>query len=163
MFWGKLSAQFLSERSFSGWMCFASWKINETCLLCFVVRASRSNLWSQGYSFNFVLMFTRNCRLSKVRPLKSTIPFHLSFLSFKKLRSFVKYWFYSSKINYYVFAPSCYISYVFLLRTIMIEKNDCNFFCKVWSDEIFLWAEFACFMKNKWEREISFCWTSSRV
>ena len=43
-----------------------------TCLLCFVVGASRSNLLTQ-LGFKFVLMFTRNFRLNEIRPQYSII------------------------------------------------------------------------------------------
>ena len=43
-------------------------------MLDFVVRASRPNLLSS--SLEFVLVYTCNCRLNEIRPLKSSMPLY---------------------------------------------------------------------------------------
>ena len=89
-----------------------------TCLLCFVVGVSRSNLLSS--SFKFVLVFTRNFRLNEIRPLKSSIPIYISFLPLLMVALVRKVLFHHSKINFSVFAPPCDIFYVFVCRKKMI-------------------------------------------
>ena len=114
-------------------MCFASWKINETCLLCFVVRASRSNLLSSSLVSTLCLCLLVIVGWAKLGLSQSTIPLYLSFISFNSLRSFVKYCLNYSKINFYVFEPPCH--------KFEATRSSC--------------AEFSCLMNNRWEREIS--------
>ena len=166
-FSGKTECSVFVREIFLCGCVFSSWKINETCLLCSVVRASRLNLYqlkSLVLTLSLCLLVIQ-CRLSKARPLKSTLPLQLSLISFNKLRSSVKYCFYYSKINFYVFAPSSYILRNFV-RTIIVEKTNCVIILQSLKLRDLPVPSLAWWKVNEREGDKllwGFCWTISKV